>query len=829
MRMYQELGVDPRGLAASALESLRSKYGWNELPAKKTSWFGLLAAQFQDVMIYILLSAAAVSVIVPLIRDGRIDGHESINAVVILAIVALNAVLGFVQEWRAENAIALLQKLSAPQVKVRRNGHTVILPSRELLPGDVMLTEAGDRISADARITACASLEVDESSLTGESVPAAKIAQVNVGKGHAVPGMLYAGTLVSRGYGESVVTGIGLSTEIGKISSLVSSLKPPPTQLTIELKRVGERIGVLVLALCTLIFAAGVLSGMPVTDIFFTAVSLAVAAVPEGLPAIVTICLAIGVQRMIKRNALIRRLDAVETLGSVTVICADKTGTMTCNCMTVQSVWMPVGGDQNLAIEIAVSCNRAELPDIGDPTEVALLKKAKDGKIERLEIGDEEVPFTSEAKYMVTKHVKEGITVRYLKGAPEVIARFLAEPQRTEVLQQSAELSKKGLRVLAAAYGMDGSVRCAGLIALIDPPREDVKESIALARIAGIRTIMITGDHPETALAIAKSVGIETDGVIDGERLESMDIEDLQHALKRTSVFARVQPSHKVKILEAFQSQGHVVAMSGDGVNDAPALKRAHVGVAMGLKGTDVAREAGAMVLTDDNFSTIVSAIAEGRRIYDNIKKFVLFLMRSNLGEVLIVAGAMVLRLPLPLLPLHILWINLVTDSFPALALATEKAEEGIMRRKPRRSSEDIFTGEWTLLVLAGILNAGLTLTLFQYVMVTHDGDLTLARTAALTTTIVYQLFLAISTRTTASIFSDPPLRSPWLLAAILLSFGLHLLLLLTPLNVVFSVMPIPMTLWEEVFGGALFTFVVFECAKSLHHSKVRLEKRKCC
>ncbi len=811
--IFRQLNIKESGLNSSEIEALRTQHGYNELPAKKRSILRLIANQFEDIMIYILVGAAVVSFLAPLIQTGHVERSEFINAAAIMAIVLLNAALGFAQEWRAENAIALLKKLSAPHARVRRDGIISVIPSRELLPGDIMFVEAGDRISADVRITESSSLETDESSLTGESVPSSKIAVAELSAASSGTGEMFAGTLVTRGSGSGIVTGIGLSTEIGKIASMVSSLESPPTPLELQLKDAGKRIGILVLALCAVIFALGVYSGIPAAEMFFTAVSLAVAAVPEGLPAIVTICLAIGVQRMIKRNALIRRLDAVETLGNVTIICADKTGTITMNRMTVESIWISEGGDKKLAIEIAASCNRAELPNIGDPTEVALLVRAQADGVKRLPITEEEVPFTSEGKYMVTLHQKGNETVRYIKGAPEVVAKFFDDASRREVLAESERCAAKGLRMLAVAYGPEDKCISAGLIALIDPPRAEAKEAIANARTAGIRTLMITGDHPATALAIANTVGIVTERVIDGVELEAMDTEELIHALKTVSVFARVRPAHKVKILEALQSLNHIVAMSGDGVNDAPALKRAHVGVAMGKIGTDIAREASAMVLTDDNYATIVAAISEGRRIYDNIRKFVLFLLRCNVGEVMMIAGAMLFGMPLPLLPLHILWINLVTDSFPALALSMEPAEKGIMNRPPRKRTEGIFTGEWFLFLVAGLINAGLSLSVFA---LTHrsSGDLALARTATLTATILFQLLLAVATRTTGSAFSATLFQNRWLLGAIALSVGLHVLLLVTPLNLIIPAVTLPWLLWDEIALAAFAGFVLFEAAK---------------
>ncbi len=826
LAILKQLCASERGLLTSEAEKVRQKFGLNEITARKEPLWKVFISQFQDVMVYILLGAVLVSVLVPLLHAGSVQRHELLNAGIILAIVIINASLGFVQEWRAENAIALLKKLSAPRVKVRRDGVTVMIPARELVPGDLMLTEAGDRISADARIIASSSAEADESSLTGESVPAAKRAEQSVGKGTVFsPGMLYSGTLMTRGSAEAVVERIGMQTEIGKITAMVMELKSPPTPLQLELKRTGNRIGILVLILCVVIFVVGLVQGMEPVELFFIAVSLAVAAVPEGLPAIVTVCLAIGVQRMIGKNALIRRLDAVETLGNITVICADKTGTMTENRMTVTDVWVHPSYDALLLAQAAASCNRAELPDIGDPTEIALLKHAEGVSAERLPIEEEDVPFTSEAKYMVTTHLMDGKQVKFYKGAPEVIAHFVSESEAKNIRETSDEYSKQGLRVLAVACDSGNGPKAIGLLAMMDPPRQGVRESIELARKAGIRTIMITGDHPATALTIAQNVGIQSSGVVDGTRLETMDTDELKHVLRTVSVFARVQPAHKVAILTALQDMGEIVSMSGDGVNDAPALKKAHVGIGMGFRGTDIAREAAAMVLTDDNYSTIVAAIAEGRRIYDNIKKFVIFLVRCNLGEVLIIAGAMFLSLPLPLLPLHILWMNLVTDSFPALAMATEPSEQGIMERPPRGQQEGIFTGEWLLLFAAGIISMILGLGMFMVSLHTFPDDLTLARSVALTTSIMFQLLLALSTRTRLTVFQESPFKNPWLIGAITLSVAAQIALLFTPLSILFSVKPIPMVLLTQMLGATLVVFIIFELLKMMKNLRGKRAK----
>ena len=523
---------------------------------------------------------------------------------------------------------------------------------------------------------------------------------------------------------------------------------------------------------------------------------------------------------MIKKNALIRRLDAIETLGNINVICADKTGTITENQMKVEGVWLPKGMNKKQLAQIGASCNRALLPNIGDPTEIALLRYAEELKSNRLEIEEEEIPFTSEGKFMVTVHRNNETRVKFTKGAPEVIAAMLSTVEAEEMLLHNSEMTKNGLRVLAVAQDLGQGFVLAGLIGMVDPPRKDVKEAIALAQNAGIRTIMITGDNAETALFVSKKVGIESAGVIDGKTLETMDQNEIRHALKTISIFARVQPVHKVKILEALESEGNIVAMTGDGVNDAPALKRAHVGMAMGKKGTDVAREAGAMVLTDDNYVTIIAAISEGRRIYDNIRKFIVFLLRANVGEVLIITLAMFLNMPLPLLPLHILWMNLVTDSFPALALSTEASEPGIMNRPPRKQSEGILTGEIPFLIFAGILNAIIALWIFSMVFDNDPARLDIARTAALTATIVFQMFLALSTRSRLSVFQKSPFSNVWLWGAIALSLGLHLLLLFTPLSTLFKTVPLPIAVWQQIGLFCAIGFLIFELCKMFSNKR---------
>jgi len=791
----------------------REQYGLNDFPIKKKSLVLLFISQFNDVMVYILFVALGISLAMPFLENGGQPHAESfLDAAVIGAIILLNAILGFVQEYKAEESIEMLQKLSSPHARVRRNGEELIIPSKELVPGDIVIMEAGDKISADARIINESHLEVNESSLTGESHVVDKTSEAIAGtKKLALSqqrNMIFSGTLVTCGYAECVVTAIGLTTEIGKIAKLVSETDFPETPLQKRMAQLGSMLGAVVLGLCMIVFAVGIYESMPFVEILLIAVSLAVSAVPEGLPAVVTVCMAMGVRRMAKKNALVRRLEALEALGSVTVICADKTGTITQNKMSVVRTWLNSDAyDEKLLGQIASSCNRAQLPNIGDPTEVGLLEFAKKQDSERLPIDDEEVPFSSEVKYMQTRH---GERV-FLKGAPETI--FSMSIDETEaILKTTEELASKGLRVLACAEKKDGVVHFVGLIAMEDPPRETAKESILEANAAGIRTIMITGDNPKTALAIAQAVGIEGD-VMHGAELDSLSAEELSAALEHIGIFARVSPEHKLKILDALQKNNEIVAMTGDGVNDAPALKGAHVGVAMGKVGTEVAREASSIVLADDHYATIVTAIREGRRIYDNIKKFVMFLLRANFDELLFITTVLLLGMPLPYLPVHILWINLMTDGLPALALGMEPAEKDIMQRKPRDADEHLLAGQGGRLMFSAFFAFAIAF-LFYLWQLSSGIPLDEARTTTLTLAILFELLLAHSVRSEKPLWEIGFFTNKWILWGTAIPFVFQLILLFTPLRDFFHLTSITVVEWLEIAVLSLGAFAVFELMK---------------
>lgn len=808
-----ELHSSLSGLEESQIGVLRKKFGWNELPQKRKSMVMLFLRQFNDVLVYILLGALALAVTLRWLEGGAAPLEHSIDIIAIVAILLLNAVLGFVQEYRAEQELQSLQKLTAPQVRVRRMGGEFLLPSRELLPGDIVIIEAGDRIAADGRLVGSSHLQMNESSLTGESVPAEKDVRALKGTISLADrtNMVFAGTLVTRGSGEYVVTAVGMHTEIGRIAQMVASASTPPTPLETRMKRFSAFVGIGVVILCAILATLELWRGQPVIAVVLLAVSLAVSAVPEGLPAVVTASLAMGVRRMIRSRAIVRRLDALETLGSITVICSDKTGTITENRMAVVRAWVNEGEDETLLIQAAASCNRAQLPRLGDPTEVGLLEYAEKKKVKRLPIDDEEVPFSSEEKYMRTRHG----SLSFIKGAPEKVAVLCALTSDHALFAENERMAATGLRVLGIAVAEGKKTpRFLGLIAMEDPPRAAVAGALKEALSAGIRTVMITGDNIDTAAAIAKRVGIKGEAV-DGRTIDTWSADQLKEKVKTVSVYARVTPEHKIAICKALQQNGEVVAMTGDGVNDAPALKAAHVGVSMGKDGTQVAREAASLILADDNYATIVGAIREGRVIYDNIKKFILYLVQANLAQLMLITITVVLGLPLPLLPLHILWINLMTDGLPALALGMEKAEPDVMRRPPRPLKEHLFAGDTMRLFLASSAVCGLTLLTFLWALHSYDS-LEEVRAVTFSFSILIEILLAFYSRSRMPIWSIGIFSNRWLVAAALIPFLLQIPLLYSPLSDVFEITSLGVNQIVLVVCIALGGYLFLEGGKTL-------------
>lgn len=867
----KELNTDIHlGLNEKAVEERLEQYGYNEIQAKKKRTFAaMLAEQFKDFMVIILIIAAVVSFAL----------GERTDAIIILAIVVLNSVLGVVQENKAEKSLEALQKMSAPTAKAFRNGRITVIPAKELVPGDIIHLEAGDFVPADARLIEAVNLKVEESALTGESVPVDKsvdkIEDENIPLGDRT-NMVASSTVVTYGRGSGIVVATGMSTEVGKIAGMLMEEKDAATPLQQKLAEIGKLLGIAALVICGIIFGVGVLQGREVFEMFLTAVSLAVAAIPEGLPAIVTIVLAIGVQRMVKKNAIIRRLPAVETLGSASVICSDKTGTLTQNKMTVvelataeeswdltKEVDMEEHKEVASILEMATLCNDAKLEKVdeewdalGDPTETALVIAAvKQGKnkveLEKKMPRVAEVPFDSDRKLMTTVHkIDEGYRI-ITKGAPDVLLGRCKkvfvngdivdknEQLIRKIEEANSSMAGKALRVLGVAFReakelpeevntdtVENDLTFIGLIGMIDPPREEAKEAVALCKKAGIKPVMITGDHKATAVAIARDLGIldSSSQALTGAELDELDQDFLNENVEKYAVYARVSPEHKVKIVKAWKSQGRIVAMTGDGVNDAPALKSANIGCAMGITGTDVAKGAAHMVLTDDNFATIVAAVKEGRGIFENIRKSIQFLLSCNIGEIITLFLAILLNWDSPLLPIHILWVNLVTDSLPALALGVEPVEPDIMERKPRDPEKSVFADGLAVLIgLQGIMVGGLTLTAFalgQNVFSSgadREAALLIARTMAFATLAFSQLVHAFNVRSNHSLFKAGLLTNKLMLGAFAISALLQLSVLTVPvLREIFKVGVLNATQWLTVAGLSIAPLVLVELGKLL-------------
>jgi P-type Ca2+ transporter type 2C len=838
--VLKKLETKETGLSRKEARSRLEKYGPNEIKQQgKKSIVKLIVSQFNNFLIYILFFAVILSMVI----------GEIVDSVVILIILVLIGLIGFVQEYRAEKAIEALKKLASLEAKVLRDGKEQMIDVAKLVPGDVILLETGDKVPADARIITSHNLSTSESALTGESLPVVKIEEVFALKTAVADrkNIIFSNTIVTNGRAEAVVVETGMTTQIGNIAKLLQKTEIEQTPLQKKLYKLGKKIGYLVLLVCGVVFVAGILKGIKALEMLETAVSLAVAAVPEGLPAVVIVTLAIGAKKMVRKNALVRRLPSVESLGETTVICTDKTGTLTKNEMTVKKIFVDehvfdVTGagynskghfekdaqkidpkkyeDLNLLLQIGLLNNNAKINNgkvIGDPTEAALIISSEKAgfsqtKLEKQKPRIDEIEFTSNRKIMTTVHESGEEKVAYMKGAPEIVLAHctkiiengqiskLSKVKKEEILAVNTTFANQALRVLGFAYRKINGVTSeeemifVGLQAMIDPPREAVKNSIAKCRKAGIRVIMITGDHGLTATAIAHQVGIKGKS-LTGEQLDRM--KSFDKIIDDVDIYSRVNPEHKLKLVETLKKQGHIVAMTGDGVNDAPALKKADIGIAMGIVGTDVAKESAEMILLDDNFTSIVNAIEEGRGIYNNIKKFVVYLLSSNLGEVLTIFLAILLlsnshgEALLPIVAIQILWINLVTDGLPALALSVDPFSPNMMKEKPRNPKESIITRSLTMKM--GFIGIIMTIgTLAVFTSYQPNENLLYAQTMAFTTLMLFQMFNVLNCRSESrSLFQVGLLSNKFLILAILISMLLQLTVLYTPLGTLFNSTPL--------------------------------------
>lgn len=885
--VYQRLETKPEGLSHDEAAKRLDQFGLNELKASgKTSALSILLEQFKNIFVVILLAATLVSAVL---------GH-GVESIAIAVIVLFAVLLGFIQEYRAERAIDALKKMSSPTASVLRGGKEVEVEASTLVPGDVILLQAGDRVPADARVVQSVNLQVEEAALTGESLPVEKRIEPLSGDNLAVGdrrNMLYSGTAVTYGRGKAVVTEIGMQTEFGKITGLLQEVKTAQTPLQKNLDRVGKTLAKATLVVVVIIVLLGVLRGQPPLEMFIFGIALAVAVVPEALPAVVTISLALGIQRMVKRNALVRRLPTVETLGSTTVICSDKTGTLTKDEMTVRKIFVaekmvevggsgyepsgkfeitgvPVTGGApslGLAAENNLKINPAVVDDTlldllrgvalvsdarlvqvdgrwdikGDPTEGALVVAAAKAGLAKEELDRQfprldEIPFTSETKRMTTLQQMPHGKLAYSKGAPEVIlassTRYIAEdgerdltPEAREKIAAAArEMAGQALRVLAVASRPAESISEAeqdmtflGLVGMIDPPRPEARAAIQTSMQAGIRPVMITGDHPVTAKAVAEELGLSKNGrrVVTGVELEQMSDEDLEREVENIDVYARVSPAHKLKVVTALQNRGHIVAMTGDGVNDAPALKKADIGIAMGITGTDVSKEAASVTLTDDNFASIVAAVEEGRGIFGNIKKYLMYLLSSNIGEIGLMAGAALLGMPLPLSAVQILFVNLATDGLPALALAVDPPEKDLMQRKPRDPRRGIFTRPVvSLMVAGGAWSALVNLGMFSWA-INSGRSLAEAMTMAFVSLVLIQFFKAYNYRSDRHSVLRQPFSNKWLNLAILFDLLMLLAIVYVPfLQTPFGTFSLTLEDWLIITAVSLTISPVLELVK---------------
>lgn len=863
MKQYYQMGSDETRMDINgSLESLSSekarenqkKYGPNELQEEKKKSVGMIfLEQYKDFLVIILIISAIIS--------GFLGDAES--AIVILIVITINAILGTVQTVKAEKSLNSLKKLSGPEAKVERDGIVTQIPSREVTVGDIVILEAGDQVPADGRIIEQASLKIDESALTGESIPVEKsedTIEKEVPLGDRV-NMAFSGSFVTYGRGKYVVTGIGMETEVGKIASLLKTTSEKKTPLQVNLDQFGQKLSILILILCAILMGINVWRGESFGDAFMFAVALAVAAIPEALSSIVTIVLSFGTQKMAREHAIIRKLQAVEGLGSVSVICSDKTGTLTQNKMTVEDYY--VAGRRMAKSEVSredadtkklmfasILCNDAKNvngEEIGDPTETALVTFAGNcgmdvEKTREIYARISEVPFDSDRKLMSTVHETEEGTIMLVKGAVDVLSQRMeqirkndeekpmTDKDREDIAEMNQEFSRQGLRVLGFAYkkleGKKGitaededHLTFLGLISMMDPPREESKDAVAECIRAGIKPVMITGDHKVTAAAIAKRIGIlkEESEACEGADIENMSDEELKNFVEHISVYARVSPEHKIRIVKAWQEKGNIVSMTGDGVNDAPALKQADVGVAMGITGTEVAKDAASMVLTDDNFATIVKAVENGRNVYRNIKSSIQFLLSGNFGAILAVLYASIAGLPVPFAPVHLLFINLLTDSLPAIALGLEPHRKDVMDEKPRKKDESILTKDFLLKIGTEGLSIGVMTMIAFMIGYTSEGAL-LGSTMAFGTLCLSRLFHGYNCKADKPVlFKRGFFNNIYLQGAFLIGFVLITTVLTIPaLEGIFSVTSLSITQLLTVYGLAILNIPVIQCIKAI-------------
>ena len=876
MNIYEvlkEKNTDERiGLSTDEAKKRRIEYGLNKLnQKKKESLFIKFIKQFNNFMIIILIIASIISLVL-----AKMEGtNDYIDSIIIIAIVIFNAILGLIQESKAEKSIEALQKMSSPTAKVKRDEKIIEVSSEEIVPGDIVILEAGKFVPADCRLINSYNLKIEEAALTGENIPVEKDAKKILKKDIAMGDMVnfaFATTIVIGGHAEAVVTETGMNTRVGRIANMIINDESPETPIQKKLGEVGKNLGIICLGICFLIFIIGIFKKIEIKEMFMTSVGLAVAAIPEGLPAIVTIVLSIGVTKMAKKNAIIRKLPAVETLGSSSVICSDKTGTLTQNKMTVVNLSNINGEiqnqyDKNFLLELGSMCTdvtlgirnqtneKYNLGEIyiadGEPTEKAIVQKALDSNINKEKLYREyeritDIPFSSERKLMTTIHKTEDGYKIITKGAPDVLInkcnRYyfngtelnLDNNNKNKIKIINEEMAQKALRVLAVGYkdikelpeqldvNIENNLTFVGLIGMIDPPREGVKESIKICKNAGIKTVMITGDHIITAKAIARELGIlyGKDLAITGKELDNISDKELEKNIMRYSVFARVSPEHKVRIVNAYRKAGNVVAMTGYGVNDAPALKNADIGIAMGQNGTDVAKNASDMILTDDNFVTIVSAVKEGRNIYDNIKKAIHFLIATNVGEIVTIFFGLLLGLESPLLAIQLLWINLVTDSIPAIALGLERPEIDIMDKKPKDPKKGIFAdGLWGNIFVEGMMIGILTLLAFS--IGNNKYGLEIARTMAFVCLGMLELVHSFNIKSDKSIFKVGIFENRFLIGAFLLGTILQCGIVFVPMfTKIFKLTQLNIIQWVYCITISILPIIIMECQKKINEIK---------